>query len=312
MIPQIYPGFTQPPLRDLNGLYDEFRNTRIWKKDPRTTWVLIEAQASGGGGAGGGGVTQTSATRPGGNGSNGATAVALIPALLVPEVLTVTIGSRGLGGDGGTNVDSVGTPGTTASNTSFGSLIVCPGGIGGIGGQSPSTPDTAAPTIDPRATVLLSAAGRGTAAGNADSANGTPGVSSSGAGTSNLTVAAGGSVYNGGQLIAEGALAPTISSGPAPALPGANGVIGRPMLTLSDLRQGLCRSPYKIGGSGSGASGGAGVTTGTGDGGDGGDGAEGSGGAGGGATVSGNGGDGGDGGTGYVRVWQLFGVFPNA
>jgi len=84
--------------------------------------LIVNVQGGGGGGGGAGVCTSTQAAC-GGGGGGGTFAQALIVSGF--SSVSMTIGAGGAGGTGGTG------NGTTGGDTSFGSLVVAPGGAGG-------------------------------------------------------------------------------------------------------------------------------------------------------------------------------------
>lgn len=134
-----------------------FTATAVYTPTPGTGMVIVKQV---GGGGGGGGVPGTGAGQvaPAQGGGAGAYAEALIRAAFAG--VTVTIGAGGAGGAAGVNA------GVNGGITSFGALVLCPGGNGGnsVTAQTPPTVITgavitAAPTINAGATALVAQAG---------------------------------------------------------------------------------------------------------------------------------------------------------
>jgi len=283
--------------------------------DARLTWLkpqgvqMVYILCIGAGGSGGGGLTGAAGTARGGGGGGGSGAVSrlLIPAMLLPDVLSVIPGTGGAsaaaGGAGNTGIASyvILASGTNAP----GYIISAAGGLGGIAGTAAgSNAGGAAAAILSLATaaignlgLLVSIAGSaGSASGAIAGAVGAAGVAllwNNGTGPPICGGAGGGTVgtnnanFAGGDITASG-IGPL---GGYPTIPGglAAGGAGNPGMLLT--------KPWRSGGgSGGGTNGAAGV------GGRGGNGNIGSGGGGGGGGVTG--GASGRGGNGYVAFWS--------
>lgn len=89
---------------------------------PNAAWVFVECVGAGGGGAGAQDVTATTGIAQGG-GSGGTYCASWLNAATLPPIVPVTGGN---GGNGGT----FNAAGATGGQSSFGTLVVAPGGIG--------------------------------------------------------------------------------------------------------------------------------------------------------------------------------------
>jgi hypothetical protein len=121
------------------------------------TKAIVKAVGAGGGGAGCPSTTSTTIAL-GSGGNAGAEGELLIASGLSPQ--TVTIGAAGSAGSAGSN------PGGAGGSTSFGSLMICAGGLGGLGGASSTVPPVATSLANPAAqvtgsgTLLVAKAGK--------------------------------------------------------------------------------------------------------------------------------------------------------
>ena len=102
------PAPTRGDIQIFVGSQDGY-NWQAWNKPPRVTMVYIVC--IGGGGGGGGGFTMTG-NQGGGGGSGACSGITrlLVPAFLLPDILSVQVGQGGLGG-------APGTAGASGSNS---------------------------------------------------------------------------------------------------------------------------------------------------------------------------------------------------
>lgn len=103
-----------------------FVNSGTYTPTTGMLYAIVEVQAAGGGG---GGVNSNGAASGGGAGAYGRS---WLSAATIGVSQTITIGAGGTAGTG----SGSGTAGGTGGTTSFGSLIVCTGGIGGVHGTA--------------------------------------------------------------------------------------------------------------------------------------------------------------------------------
>ena len=124
---------------DLDVNTQLFTSSGTWTKPANCEWVRVIVVGGGGGGGGGGKRQQVgSATeRPsgGGGGGGGGASFIDIPAGLLPNQVTVTVGAGGTAGVGGTADNALGTAGGPGGTTSFGNIITATGGGQGNQGQ---------------------------------------------------------------------------------------------------------------------------------------------------------------------------------
>jgi hypothetical protein len=270
-----------------------FYSSDIWTKPRGVSNILITA--IGGGGGGGGGFSAISGGAKSGGGGGGSAGISRLhlPAILVPDLLSITIGQGGSGGTatiagsngGQTRVDV--TDSTNASQTYF--LLANGGGGGGAGNTSARGTAGAAGTTSTSAAALFSNLGHTTfVAGMIGATGGLPSLNSNGLSITigilpavTLTGGAGGGGRsgNGGAITGVGQL-PTIAGGTTTSPNGSGGFY-------------RIKGFYSLGGGG-------GVGRDALPGGNGGVGGPGSGGGGGGAGTTG--GSGGNGGNGLVII----------
>ncbi|MDR7492238.1 MAG: hypothetical protein QN122_12415 [Armatimonadota bacterium] len=289
-----------------------------WRKPRRARACLILCQGAGGGG--GGGASSVSTAKTGGAGGGGGCGqLVVIPAVLLPDEVTVTVGVGGAGGPGGAaGAGANGTQGGDGGASRFGDLLLAGGGGGGPGGTT---------------TNQAGGGGGGSGGSAAGSTGGTPTVTASGRGgegPSGSTSGARRGEYGGGTGGASSSAVASPGGGSSLGGPGggAGGQVSSGNVGSSGAAGGAPRS-RQDGGGGAGGSGGAspapgadggppppGAVAGYGGGGGGGGsntagaaggkGGRGAGGGGGGASSSASssapGGNGGDGGDGYVMV----------
>ena len=121
----------------------EFTSSGSWVKPSGKSAVYVFAVGAGGGG--GSGARGAATTAGGGTGGNGGIAIQkwLLASALAGTV-TITVGSGGAGGTaiaaGATT--NVGVVGAAGGETSFGTVVVSPGGYGGYGGENSGSQNT--------------------------------------------------------------------------------------------------------------------------------------------------------------------------
>ena len=301
-----------------NGYIDYFYNTgastaltvqtpvwQTWEK-PRGI-SMIHITCIGGGGGGRSGWCADSITRSGGGGGgSGGFSMLLIPAVFLPDVLYVSVGSGGAGGVSITTAAS--TTGMAASDGTFSSVNIAPtnaatyiacfanAGAGAanilVGANTAGAGGSAANALN----ALISGLGQLTAlAGHAGLSGPTTTPGSLIYPTTGLLLSGGGCGGGGSNNSGGSITAPTQTS--FSLIPTRNGGTQSP----GDDGLSLSRPLMSIGGAGGGSS--SSITAGGGSGGRGGNGGLGCGGGGGGAGPSGTGsGAGGNGGDGLVVI----------
>jgi len=169
-----------------------------------------------GGGGGGGGVAATGASTGAAAAGGGSGAYAEVRLTSAFSGVTVTIGALGSGAAAGAN------QGATGGQSTFGSLITCPGGIGGVGAPASSatnavTTTTAAAIATTTGTGLLltpgSVGGLGVATGVTSVSSGfgggspfgpgAPGVMTTASGQASISLGSGGSGAAGANAAAQ-------------------------------------------------------------------------------------------------------------
>jgi hypothetical protein len=275
-----------------------YYSSTIWYKPRGVSNILITAIGAGGGGGGGHSAAAGSAKGGGGGGASGGISRLYLPAIVVPDLLSITVGLGGTGGaatingtSGGQTIVDV-TNSTNAAQTYF--LLANGGGFGGAGTGAGRGTAGAAPAASTSASALFSnlghqnfVAGMAGALGGLTALN-SPGVSISYGSLTPFTVVSGGA-GGGGRSGAGGSLTPASSSDNYPTIAGGSS-------TSSPNGGGgyyRIKGFYSVGGGG-----GFGVDASPG--GNGGVGGPGSGGGGGGAGTTG--GSGGNGGNGLVII----------
>ncbi len=145
---------------------ETFTTTGTFAKPTGARLIGVFGVGSGaGGGSGRRGAAGT--TRGGGNnGSGGRYVAAWLPADMVPDTVTVTVGAGGAGGAAAGSDNTNGASGTAGTATTFGSLVRAPAGIGGAGGGVGTTGGGGASSTS-------FDAGDGGSGANIDSGNGT-------------------------------------------------------------------------------------------------------------------------------------------
>lgn len=122
---------------DLDVNTQLFTSSGTWTKPANCEWVRVIVVGGGGGGGGGGKRQQvgSSTERPsgGGGGGGGGASFIDIPAGLLPNQVTVTVGAAGTAGAGATADNGLGGAGGAGGTTSFGNIITAAGG--GAGNQ---------------------------------------------------------------------------------------------------------------------------------------------------------------------------------
>lgn len=120
----------------------------IWNKPRNCSFVYLLAIGSGGGGAGGNHVA-TGASAGGGGGASGGVGRILIPAIFLPDAISIVVGVGGAGGNSASN-GTAGTathlyfqPGATGNRTlGHGGTVWANGGLAGLtagsGGSGPT------------------------------------------------------------------------------------------------------------------------------------------------------------------------------
>ena len=103
--------------------YQEFTSSGTWTKPPGATFVYVEVIGGGGGGASGtrNAVGQNACGGRGGGGAGNVTRT--IPAVLIGNTVTVTVGAGGTGGAAQTADSTLGNPGTGGGTSSFGTFV---------------------------------------------------------------------------------------------------------------------------------------------------------------------------------------------
>ena len=282
---------------------------RTWEKPRGISMIDITCIGAGGGGRSGWSVDSNARSGGGGGGSGGFSRL-LIPAMVLPDVLYVSVGRGGLGGAasfavGGANAGSNGTfsavsiaPSTAAIYTA----CFANGGGGAASGTASASTNGSAAAAATQSSALISGLGQFFALAGQ---SGSPGVLSTGIvllyPTTGLLLSGGGA-GGGGDIGAGGNLnVPTFFPGFPLFGNGRDG--GLVASTAGSGADGisLFQPLMSIGGAGGGSS--SSITAGVGSGGRGGNGGRGCGGGGGGAGPSGTGsGAGGNGGDGLVII----------
>jgi hypothetical protein len=267
----------------------------IWEKPRGINMVHITCIGDGGGGGGGASNNSTTARGGGAGGSSGGFTSLSIPAIFLPDVLYVSVGSGGRGGAPG-NPASLGTAGvgsyvTIAPYTALtGIYTVCYANGGTVSAvQASSTATSTAPGAVAAATIAnMLIAGLGNFSALAGQVGGAGGAFNNGVGgvvnypTTGLLLCGGGG-GGGGSSAGSGNTVPTqatyvyftaIAGGAAgnPALDGRSGYqIQQPLLSLGGTGGGAGSNNNAVAGNGrpgaigcGGGGGGGGATGGTG------------------------------------------------
>lgn len=124
----------------VNAFYKDFDASGTWTKPPGYKYFLFELWSAGGGGGSGRRGAASSLRNGGGGGGGGAYNPVKLPASILPQTATCTIGAAGTAGAAisanDTNGNSGGTGGSTVLNIGgLGSYRVF-GGSGGVGGNT--------------------------------------------------------------------------------------------------------------------------------------------------------------------------------
>lgn len=305
--------FNVPNFNESNKIFlPNATSWQTWNKPAGVKFIYF--YIVGGGGSGGGG--RTGGNNSGGGGAGGgssAIAVGLYPAIVLPDILYLQVGTGGLsvgagisGSSGGISYVAV-EPNTTGTN-----IIMQSGAVGAGGGGAGTNSGTGAGAAGSAGTIwqyinnpltsigMISAlAGQAGAAGgqNTPSVGGsiTPSMPISG-GAGGGGVSAGGTQTAGGNITGSGFLS-TLSGGTTASTATLPGMPGYSL--TNPVGESFIDGPlFFTGGSGGASAGNAIITTG----GLGGNGSYGSGGGGGGASYASTGGSSGKGGDGLVLI----------
>lgn len=103
--------------------YQEFTSSGTWTKPPGATFVYVEVIGGGGGGASGCVTGSGSHATGGAGGTGGGYADLFIPAVVLGNTVTVTVGSGGTGGAAVSTNDTINNAGGDGGMTSFGTFL---------------------------------------------------------------------------------------------------------------------------------------------------------------------------------------------
>ena len=103
--------------------YQEFTSSGTWTKPPGATFVYVEVIGGGGGGASGCVTGSGSHATGGAGGTGGGYADLFIPAVVLGNTVTVTVGSGGTGGAAVSTNDTINNAGGDGGITSFGTFL---------------------------------------------------------------------------------------------------------------------------------------------------------------------------------------------
>ncbi len=117
----------------VNALIEIITSTREWIRPANLISAKVSAIAAGAGGGSGGATTGSGFPRSGGGGGGGGISEQTFAADDLPDVVTVTVGIGGQGGNAviSTYGDTAGQYGAHGGDSSFGSLLTAQGGRGG-------------------------------------------------------------------------------------------------------------------------------------------------------------------------------------
>ena len=103
--------------------YQEFTSSGTWTKPPGATFVYVEVIGGGGGGASGCVTGSGNFATGGAGGTGGGYADLFIPAVVLGNTVTVTVGSGGTGGTAVSTNDTINNAGGDGGITSFGTFL---------------------------------------------------------------------------------------------------------------------------------------------------------------------------------------------
>ena len=103
--------------------YQEFTSSGTWTKPPGATFVYVEVIGGGGGGASGCVTGSGNHATGGAGGTGGGYADLFIPAVVLGNTVTVTVGSGGTGGAAVSTNDTINNAGGDGGMTSFGTFL---------------------------------------------------------------------------------------------------------------------------------------------------------------------------------------------
>lgn len=103
--------------------YQEFTSSGTWTKPPGATFVYVEVVGGGGGGASGCVTGSGNFATGGSGGCGGGWASLFIPAVVLGNTVTVTVGSGGTGGAAVSTNDTINNAGGDGGMTSFGTFL---------------------------------------------------------------------------------------------------------------------------------------------------------------------------------------------
>lgn len=241
-----------------------FTSSGTWTKPSGAVTVNVIALGGGGGGGSGRRGASGSVCGGGGGGSAGVRADATLIASDLGSTVSVTIGAGGSSGAAVTANDTNGNTGGAGGQTTFGGLVVAPGGSGGSGGTTSGGTGGLSPLLGTTSSAMGAGAAGGTGAAGTGvnaalmGAAGGPGgggisttpAAFNGGGGANSRLGGGGV---GGSAGVVDTTSPTSGTAPsAQGAPGQSGGGGAASITTA-AQAGATSTGYGAGGAGGGA-----------------------------------------------------------